>query len=134
MTPEASDRFWSHPVLRREKARHFRLCQKMFGSTGRQLRVAFYSFPAAKERGVKRPIPCGEWLKISGEISMADDLTYKRLRDLAREEKAQPSLVKLPQEFYSSIGEFLSSKFSEMESSRSVLQMREFENAVGTIK
>lgn len=65
---------------------------------------------------------------------MADELTYKRLRDLAREEKAQPALVRLPQEFYASISEFLSSKFSDMESSRSVLQMREFENAVGTIK
>jgi DNA replication initiation complex subunit (GINS family) len=65
---------------------------------------------------------------------MSDELTYKRLRDLAREEKVQPGLVRLPPEFYASIEEFLSSKFSDMESTRSVLQMREFENAVGTIK
>ena len=65
---------------------------------------------------------------------MAEELTYKRLRDLAREEKVVPGLVRLPPEFYASIEAFLSSKFSDMESTRSVLQMREFENAVGTIK
>ena len=65
---------------------------------------------------------------------MSEELNYKRLRDLAREEKVQPALVKLPPEFYASIEEFLSSKFSEMESSRSVMHMREFENAVATIK
>jgi DNA replication initiation complex subunit (GINS family) len=65
---------------------------------------------------------------------VAEELTYKRLRDLCREEKAQPGLVSLAPEFYSSIEEFLSSRFSEMESTRSVMQMREFENAVATIK
>ena len=65
---------------------------------------------------------------------MADELNYKRLRDLAREEKAQPGLVRLPPEFYTSVESFLSSKFSEMESSRSVLQMREFENSVAVIR
>jgi len=65
---------------------------------------------------------------------VAEELTYKRLRDLEREEKSQPGLVRLPADFYSSIEEFLSFKFSEMEASRSVLQMREFENAVATIK
>ena len=62
------------------------------------------------------------------------DLTYKGLRDFAREEKAQPGLGKLPDDFYPSVQSFLSSKFSEMEGSRSVLQMREFENASATIR
>lgn len=62
------------------------------------------------------------------------DLTYKNLRDFAREEKAQPGLGKLPEGFYPSAQAFLSSKFSEMEAGRSVLQMREFENAVATIR
>ena len=62
------------------------------------------------------------------------DLTYKGLRDFAREEKAQPGLGKLPGDFYPSVKSFLSSKFSEMEGSRSVLQMREFENASATIR
>ncbi|MFA6328343.1 MAG: hypothetical protein WCY41_02780 [Candidatus Micrarchaeia archaeon] len=62
------------------------------------------------------------------------DLTYKSLRDFAREEKAQPGLGKLPDDFYPSVQAFLSSKFSEMESNRSVLQMREFENAAATIR
>ena len=62
------------------------------------------------------------------------DLTYKNLRDFAREEKAQPGLGKLPGDFYPSVQSFLSSKFSEMESNRSVLQMREFENASATIR
>ena len=62
------------------------------------------------------------------------DLTYKGLRDFAREEKAQPGLGKLPEDFSPSVREFLSSKFSDMEGSRSVLQMREFENASATIR
>jgi len=62
------------------------------------------------------------------------DLTYKNLRDFAREEKAQPGLGKLPGDFYPSVQSFLSSKFAEMEGSRSVLQMREFENAAATIR
>ncbi|MFA6213672.1 MAG: hypothetical protein WC717_00140 [Candidatus Micrarchaeia archaeon] len=62
------------------------------------------------------------------------ELTYKSLRDFAREEKAQPGLGKLPDDFYPSVQGFLSSKFSDMESSRSVLQMREFENAAATIR
>ena len=62
------------------------------------------------------------------------DLTYKNLRDFAREEKAQPGLGKLPGDFYPSVQSFLSSKFSEMEANRSVLQMREFENAAATIR
>ena len=62
------------------------------------------------------------------------DLTYKNLRDFAREEKAQPGLGKLPGDFYPSVQSFLSSKFSEMESNRSVLQMREFENSAATIR
>ena len=65
---------------------------------------------------------------------MASELDYKRLRDLAREEKAQPGLVAISEDFYPSVEAFLSSRFSEMEASRSVLQMREFENAVATIK
>ena len=62
------------------------------------------------------------------------ELDYKKLRDLAREEKAQPGLVKLPDDFYSSVQEFLGSKFSDMESTRSVMQMREFENATAIIR
>jgi DNA replication initiation complex subunit (GINS family) len=62
------------------------------------------------------------------------ELTYKNLRDFAREEKAQPGLGKLPEDFYPSTQAFLSSKFSEMEDGGSVLQMREFENAVATIR
>jgi len=62
------------------------------------------------------------------------ELTYKNLRDFAREEKAQPGLGKLPGDFYPSVQSFLSSKFSDMEASRSVLQMREFENAAATIR
>ena len=65
---------------------------------------------------------------------MSSDIDYKRLRDLAREEKAQPGLVGLTDDFYTSIEAFLSSRFSEMEASRSVMQMREFENAVATIR
>jgi len=65
---------------------------------------------------------------------MAEELTYKRLRDLAREEKGTPSLSRLPQDFYDSVEGFLASKHNEIETSRSVLQMREFENAVATVK
>ena len=65
---------------------------------------------------------------------VAAEIDYKRLRDLAREEKGQPGLVGLTDDFYSSVGAFLSSRFSEMEASRSVMQMREFENAVATIR
>ncbi|MFA4982817.1 MAG: hypothetical protein WC588_01240 [Candidatus Micrarchaeia archaeon] len=65
---------------------------------------------------------------------MAEEMTYKRLRDLAREEKTKPGLVALQPEFYASVEAFLSSKFSEMESGRSVLEMREFENSVAVIK
>ena len=65
---------------------------------------------------------------------MAEELTYKRLRDLVREEKAQPSLVRLPPDFFPSVEAFLSSKYSQMEQERQVLQMREFENAIAVIK
>ncbi|MCX8195354.1 MAG: hypothetical protein N3G22_04595 [Candidatus Micrarchaeota archaeon] len=65
---------------------------------------------------------------------MAEELTYKRLRDLSREEKAQPWLIRLPPDFYSSLEEFLASKFSEAESTKSIVKMREFENALATIK
>ncbi|MCX8198299.1 MAG: hypothetical protein N3F07_03880 [Candidatus Micrarchaeota archaeon] len=61
---------------------------------------------------------------------MPEEMTYKKLRDLAREEKAQPGLIPLPEDFYSTLQAFLSAKHSEMESDRSVLQMREFENAL----
>lgn len=70
----------------------------------------------------------------AGSVFVAEELTYKRLRDLAREEKGQPGLSKLPQEFYDSVEAFLSAKHTEIESSRSVLQMREFENAVAVIR
>lgn len=62
------------------------------------------------------------------------ELDYKKLRDLAREERAQPGLVRLEEGFYSSAEAFLSAKFSEMESTRSVMQMREFENATAIIR
>ena len=65
---------------------------------------------------------------------MAEELSYKRLRDMAREEKAAPALSRIPDDFYPSIEAFLSSKFSEMETNRSVLQMREFENATAVIR
>jgi DNA replication initiation complex subunit (GINS family) len=65
---------------------------------------------------------------------MAEPLDYKKLRDLIREEKASPGLVKLPNEFMASLEAFLSSKFSEMEETRSILQMKEFENAVGIVR
>ena len=62
------------------------------------------------------------------------DLDYKKLRELSREEKANPTLSRLPENFYASVEEFLNSRFSEMESTRSVLQMREFENATAVIR
>ena len=62
------------------------------------------------------------------------ELDYKKLRDLVREEKSQPGLVRLPDDFYPSVSAFLDSRFSEMESSRSVMQMREFENATAAIR
>ncbi|MEM2137476.1 MAG: hypothetical protein QW568_00110 [Candidatus Anstonellaceae archaeon] len=65
---------------------------------------------------------------------MAEELTYKRLRDLAREERSTPSLSRLPPDFYESVESFLASKHNEIETSHSVLQMREFENAVATVK
>lgn len=65
---------------------------------------------------------------------MADELTYKRLRDLLREEKSLPSLAKIPQDYYVSVEAFLSSTFSQMESGHSVMQMREFENATSVIR
>ena len=65
---------------------------------------------------------------------MADELTYKRLRDLLREEKSLPSLSKIPPDYYTSVEAFLSSTFSQMESSNSIMQMREFENATSVIK
>lgn len=93
-------------------------CFPFWGNATALAGSAFLYFGKRKNRGVK----------------VAEELTYKRLRDLAREEKVQPGLVALPQEFHASIGNFLSSKFSEMESNRSVMQMREFENAVAVIK
>ena len=65
---------------------------------------------------------------------MADELTYKRLRDLLREEKSLPSLAKISPDYYSSVELFLSSTFSQMESNNSIMQMREFENATSVIK
>lgn len=65
---------------------------------------------------------------------VAEELTYKRLRDLAREEKTMPSLVKVGPEFYSSVEKFLADNFSKMEESASMLQMREFENATAIIR
>ena len=65
---------------------------------------------------------------------MVEELDYKKLRDLEREEKSQPGLARVPPDFYSSIQEFLSSKFSEVEKTKSIMQMREFENALSTIK
>lgn len=61
-------------------------------------------------------------------------MNYKRLRDLLREEKSLPSLSKIPQDYYVSVEAFLSSTFSQMESSNSIMQMREFENATGVIR
>ncbi|MEM4633899.1 MAG: hypothetical protein QW275_01970 [Candidatus Anstonellaceae archaeon] len=65
---------------------------------------------------------------------MVEEITYKRLRDLAREEKAQAGLLALPEDFYSSVQAFLDSKLSEVKSSPSVIQMRELENAVALVK
>lgn len=65
---------------------------------------------------------------------MPDELTYKRLRDLCREEKSQPGLVKVGQEFYSSVEKFLNDNFSKIEEKPSVLQMREFENATAVVR
>ncbi|MCX6770225.1 MAG: hypothetical protein NT051_06160 [Candidatus Micrarchaeota archaeon] len=65
---------------------------------------------------------------------MVEELNYKRLRDLAREEKTQPGLVKIDSDFYSSVEKFLTENFSKMEESASVLQMREFENATAIIR
>ena len=68
-----------------------------------------------------------------GEL-MADELNYKRLRDLAREEKSTPALTKIGPEFYSSVEKFLSDNFSRMEETSSVMQMREFENSTAVIR
>ena len=65
---------------------------------------------------------------------MAEELTYKHLRDLAREEKAQAGLVKLPRDFHQSVSGFLASKFAQAEENRQILQMREFENAVALVR
>jgi DNA replication initiation complex subunit (GINS family) len=65
---------------------------------------------------------------------MGEDLNYKRLRDLAREEKTTPALVKVGPEFYSSVEKFLSENFNKMEETTSVMQMREFENATAIIR
>lgn len=62
------------------------------------------------------------------------ELTYKMIRDFAREEKAQPGLCKLPPDFYASLQDFLKSKFSEIEANRSLAQMKEFENAIATVR
>lgn len=63
-----------------------------------------------------------------------EELDYKKLRDLARTERSNPGLARLPDDFHSSVEGFLASKFSEMESGRSVMQMREFENATAIIR
>ncbi|MCX8197222.1 MAG: hypothetical protein N3G80_02820 [Candidatus Micrarchaeota archaeon] len=65
---------------------------------------------------------------------MSEEITYKQLRDLVREEKAQPGLCRLPPEFYESVKEFLASKYKELQTERSLMQMREFENSIATIK
>ncbi|MCX8175381.1 MAG: hypothetical protein N3E51_04200 [Candidatus Micrarchaeota archaeon] len=65
---------------------------------------------------------------------MAQPLDYKRLREIIREEKASPNLAKLPQDFLPSLESFLSSKFREAEQQRSIMQMRELENAIAIIK
>jgi DNA replication initiation complex subunit (GINS family) len=65
---------------------------------------------------------------------MQQEISYKRLRELAREEKSQPSLVALPPDFYEQVSAFLSSKFAELESSHSVMSIHEFENAIAVVR
>jgi DNA replication initiation complex subunit (GINS family) len=65
---------------------------------------------------------------------VSEEVSYKRLRDLLREEKSSPALARLEQEFYPSVEKFLSESFSKVESSPSVLKLREFENATATIR
>ncbi|MEM4348732.1 MAG: hypothetical protein QXN37_04150 [Candidatus Anstonellaceae archaeon] len=63
-----------------------------------------------------------------------EEITYKNLRDLVREEKSQPGLCNLPQDFYESIKDFLANKYKELQTQRSIMQMKEFENSIATIK
>ncbi|MEM4554454.1 MAG: hypothetical protein QXT25_01220 [Candidatus Anstonellaceae archaeon] len=63
-----------------------------------------------------------------------EEINYKNLRDLVREEKSQPGLCNLPPDFYDSIKQFLANKYSELQTHRSIMQMKEFENSIATIK
>jgi DNA replication initiation complex subunit (GINS family) len=69
-----------------------------------------------------------------GREWVGEELSYKKLRDMLREEKTNPALIRLPEDYYPSVAEFLSKSFSSMEASRSVMQMREFENATAIIR
>lgn len=64
---------------------------------------------------------------------MAEEIDYKRLRDLVREEKGKPGLVALPQDFHTSLAAFLSSKRGTG-ATDPIMHRREFENAAAVIR
>jgi DNA replication initiation complex subunit (GINS family) len=63
-----------------------------------------------------------------------EELNYKKLRDLLYEEKSSGALVALPEDFYSRLEDFMSRKRLELDKSHSLIEIREFENIVKTVR
>jgi DNA replication initiation complex subunit (GINS family) len=63
-----------------------------------------------------------------------EELNYKRLRDLQRQEKEGAALVELPEDFIRGLEAFLDARRAEAESSHSIVEMREFENVIRIVR
>ncbi len=63
-----------------------------------------------------------------------EELNYKRLRDLQRQEKESAALVELPEDFTSRLWSFLDTRRVEAEASHSIVEMREFENVIRIVR
>lgn len=62
-----------------------------------------------------------------------EEMSYKRLRELQRQEKEGAALVALPREFYSSLCEFLNQKRGAMDGAGD-LERREYDNMIRIIR
>ena len=63
-----------------------------------------------------------------------EELNYKKLRDLLYEEKSSGALVALPEDFYLKLEDFISGKRLELDKSHSLIEIKEFENIVKTVR
>jgi DNA replication initiation complex subunit (GINS family) len=58
---------------------------------------------------------------------MAEPITFELIRKMQREEQRQPKLTKLPEDFYSSLSEYLEQKRKMKDERRTVLEMKNIE-------